>query len=91
MSETAPRNMKRDPAPHVLPAAAADGSSKNVLRLDLVAGLTASAVVVPKALGRERLFFNVQTAVQHFEQIGGAEAAAIAGGHAILGARRDQR
>jgi hypothetical protein len=57
------------------------------LRPDMIGGLTAAAVVIPKAmavvqrsslgprLGRERMFFNVETAVEAFRRLGAPGAA----------------
>jgi sulfate permease, SulP family len=42
--------MRSDPESHAVTVGAAGDSSKGVLRLDILAGLTAAAVVVPKAL-----------------------------------------
>ena len=42
--------MRTNPESHAAKVGAAGGSSKGVLRLDILAGLTAAAVVVPKAL-----------------------------------------
>jgi sulfate permease, SulP family len=42
--------MRADPESHAVRVGAAGDSSKGVLRLDILAGLTAAAVVVPKAL-----------------------------------------
>src|SRR5215203_6252240 len=42
--------MRVDAESHAIPVGAAGASSKGVLRMDILAGLTAAAVVVPKAL-----------------------------------------
>src|SRR5215204_2367005 len=42
--------MRVDAESHAVPVGAAGASSKGVLRMDILAGLTAAAVVVPKAL-----------------------------------------